>query len=60
MPPATKRMSADEKKTMLLNLYHATKDVYTEKEVQSIGSKAGISSGAGEERRREGGAKRSG
>mmetsp|Transcript_25596 Transcript_25596/g.51103 ORF Transcript_25596/g.51103 Transcript_25596/m.51103 type:complete len:213 (+) Transcript_25596:54-692(+) len=46
MAPASKRMSAEEKRECLLSLYHATKDVYTEKEVQSLGCKAGISSGA--------------
>ena len=46
MAPASKRMSAEEKRACLLSLYHATKDVYTEKEVQSLGTKAGISSGA--------------
>jgi len=37
MAPATKRMSAEEKKECILGIYHGTKDVYTEKEVRVCG-----------------------
>jgi hypothetical protein len=38
MGATTKRMSADEKRKVVLGIYHETKAVYTEKEV-SEGSK---------------------
>lgn len=44
MPP-TKRMSADEKRAVILGIYHKTKQVYIEKEIISLATKAGVSSG---------------
>lgn len=35
-------MSADEKRKVILDLYHATKSVYTEKEIITLASKAGV------------------
>ncbi|GMH82413.1 hypothetical protein TrVE_jg584 [Triparma verrucosa] len=46
MPPASKRMSAEEKKNTILLIYHTTKDVYTEKEIISLATKSGVSQGA--------------
>ena len=37
-----KRMNQEEKRTVILNIYHATKDVFTEKEILSLASKAGV------------------
>ena len=42
MSTKTKRMSAEEKRKTLLSIYHTTKQVYTEKEIISLGTKAGI------------------
>lgn len=39
---ATKRMSAEEKRTAILAIYHQTKMVYTEKEVIALATKAGV------------------
>lgn len=38
----TKRMSLEDKRNTLLGIYHETKQVYTEKEIVALGSKAGI------------------
>lgn len=38
----TKRMSADEKRQVILGIYHQTKAVYTEKEIIVLASKAGV------------------
>ena len=46
MAPATKRMSAEEKRQTILNIYHSSKDVFTEKEIISLATKAGVSSGS--------------
>jgi hypothetical protein len=42
----TKRMSAEEKRKAMLDIYHSTKAVYTEKEILALAVKAGITSGA--------------
>eukprot|EP00986_Skeletonema_menzelii_P012509 scaffold6920_cov171-Skeletonema_menzelii.AAC.4 len=42
MSNKTKRMSADEKRKVILGIYHASKDVYTEKEIVSLATKAGV------------------
>ena len=39
-------MSAEEKKSCILGLFHSLKDVYVEKEVVSMATKAGVSQGA--------------
>lgn len=41
----TKRMSAEEKRKVILDIYHSTKAVYTEKEILALVTKAGVSSG---------------
>ncbi|GMH60459.1 hypothetical protein TL16_g03056, partial [Triparma laevis f. inornata] len=46
MPPASKRMSAEEKKQCILLIYQTTKAVYTEKEIISLATKSGVSQGA--------------
>jgi hypothetical protein len=38
----TKRMSAEEKRQTILGIYHKTKQVYTEKEILALASKAGV------------------
>jgi hypothetical protein len=38
----TKRMSAEEKRQTILGIYHQTKQVYTEKEILALASKAGV------------------
>jgi len=38
----TKRMSAEEKRKVILALYHQTKSVYTEKEIIALATKAGV------------------
>ena len=38
----TKRMSLDDKRNTLLALYHETKQVFTEREIVALGTKAGI------------------
>jgi len=38
----TKRMSLEDKRNTLLGIYHETKQVYTEKEIVALGTKAGI------------------
>jgi hypothetical protein len=38
----TKRMSAEEKRKVVLDLYHRTKTVFTEKEILSAATKAGV------------------
>lgn len=37
-----KRMSAEEKRKVMLAVYHKTKQVYIEKEILSLASKEGI------------------
>jgi hypothetical protein len=37
-----KRMSQEEKRKALLDIYHTTKQVYTEKEILTLASKAGV------------------
>jgi hypothetical protein len=39
-------MSAEEKRKAMLDIYHSTKAVYTEKEILALAVKAGITSGA--------------
>uniref|UniRef100_A0A6S9AKJ2 Meiotic nuclear division protein 1 homolog n=1 Tax=Ditylum brightwellii TaxID=49249 RepID=A0A6S9AKJ2_9STRA len=38
----SKRMSAEEKRQVVLGIYHKTKSVYTEKEILSLATKAGV------------------
>jgi len=38
----TKRMSVDEKRKSVLEIYHKTKQVYTEKEILTLAAKAGV------------------
>lgn len=38
-------MSAEEKRKVLLDIYHKTKEVYTEKEIIALGTKAGVNAG---------------
>ena len=38
----TKRMSAAEKREAILDIYHKTKQVYTEKEIHTLAAKAGV------------------
>jgi len=38
-------MSKEEKRKAILDCYHKTKEVYTEKEILSIATKAGVNSG---------------
>eukprot|EP01082_Thalassiosira_pseudonana_P015395 g13651.t1 g13651 contig9:132329-133411(-) len=42
MSSKTKRMSADEKRQTILKIYHGNKEVYTEKEIVALASKAGV------------------
>ena len=37
-------MSADEKRKVILDIYHKTKQVYTEKEIITLATKAGVNS----------------
>ena len=41
----TKRMSMEEKRKVVLGIYHETKSVYTEKEILALATKAGVNSG---------------
>eukprot|EP00553_Chaetoceros_curvisetus_P005946 CAMPEP_0204619720 /NCGR_PEP_ID=MMETSP0717-20131115/5998_1 /ASSEMBLY_ACC=CAM_ASM_000666 /TAXON_ID=230516 /ORGANISM="Chaetoceros curvisetus" /LENGTH=221 /DNA_ID=CAMNT_0051633771 /DNA_START=29 /DNA_END=694 /DNA_ORIENTATION=- len=41
----TKRMSAEEKRKVVLEIYHRTKEVYTEKEILALATKAGVNQG---------------
>jgi hypothetical protein len=38
----SKRMSKEEKRKIVLEIYHKTKQVYTEKEILTLASKAGV------------------
>lgn len=38
----SKRMSAEEKRKAILGIYHQTKSVYTEKEIVTLATKAGV------------------
>lgn len=38
----SKRMSTDEKKKVVLEIYHSSKAVYTEKEILTLAAKAGV------------------
>jgi hypothetical protein len=38
----SKRMSAEEKRQVILGIYHKSKQVYTEKEIFTLSSKAGV------------------
>jgi len=40
-----KRMSAEEKRKVVLGVYHKTKEVYTEKEILALATKAGVNAG---------------
>jgi hypothetical protein len=40
-----KRMSMEEKRKVMLGIYHTTKSVYTEKEILSLATKSGVNSG---------------
>jgi hypothetical protein len=42
MATKTKRMSADEKRKVIIGIYQSSKDVYTEKEIVSLATKAGV------------------
>lgn len=42
MSSKTVRMSMDEKRRTILDIYHRTKEVYTEKEIIILASKAGV------------------
>lgn len=42
MAGGAKRMSKDEKRKAVLDIYHTTKQVYTEKEILSLASKEGV------------------
>uniref|UniRef100_A0A7S2KRV4 Meiotic nuclear division protein 1 homolog n=1 Tax=Leptocylindrus danicus TaxID=163516 RepID=A0A7S2KRV4_9STRA len=42
MGGGTKRMSQEEKRKVLLKIYHESKQVYTEKEIIALATKAGI------------------
>jgi hypothetical protein len=42
MTAGTKRMSAEEKRKTILDIYHKTKSVFTEKEILTLASKAGV------------------
>jgi len=42
MAGGTKRMSAEEKRKVILSIYHTTKSVFTEKEILTLASKAGV------------------
>lgn len=35
-------MSADEKRQVILDIYHRTKQVFTEKEIVTLAAKAGV------------------
>ena len=35
-------MSAEEKRKVILSIYHTTKSVFTEKEILTLASKAGV------------------
>lgn len=35
-------MSAEEKRQIILKIYHTSKEVYTEKEIIALASKAGV------------------
>lgn len=38
----SKRMSMEEKRKVVLDIYHKTKSVYTEKEILALAAKAGV------------------
>ena len=38
-------MSMEEKRKVVLGIYHETKSVYTEKEILALATKAGVNSG---------------
>ena len=38
----SKRMSQEEKRQVILGIYHKTKTVYTEKEIHTLAAKAGV------------------
>ena len=42
MAGSTKRMSAEEKRQTILKIYHQSKEVFTEKEIVVLASKAGV------------------
>ncbi len=42
MSSGTKRMSAEEKRKCILEIYHKTKQVYMEKEIIALATKAGV------------------
>jgi len=46
MAPASKRMSAEEKRTTILGIFHNLKDVYIEKEVSLRAAREGILDGS--------------
>lgn len=41
----TKRMSMEEKRKAVLEIYHKTKSVFTEKEILALAIKAGVNQG---------------
>ena len=42
MGGSTKRMSMDEKRKAILDIYHSSQSVYTEKEILALAAKAGV------------------
>lgn len=42
MSSKTKRMSQEEKRKAILEVYHTDKEVYTEKEIISLAAKRGV------------------
>ncbi|PVG01223.1 meiotic nuclear division protein 1 [Serendipita vermifera] len=42
MPPGTIRMSADEKRVKILEIFHETKDFFQLKEIEKLASKKGV------------------
>jgi hypothetical protein len=40
----TKRMSKEEKRKAVLDIYHQSKQVFTEKEILALAAKAGVNS----------------
>lgn len=38
-------MSAEEKRKVILDIYHKSKEVYTEKDICALATKAGVNAG---------------
>lgn len=41
----SKRMSQEEKRKTILDIYHKSKEVFTEKEICALATKAGVNAG---------------